>query len=465
MLRIDHIAKRYREQQVLRGIDLNVEAGEFVSLLGPSGCGKTTLLRIVCGIDMPDEGRVLFQGDDITRWPAARRGFGVVFQSYALFPNLTAAQNVAFGLNGQPAAQARERVAEMLSLVGLGAQAQRYPAQLSGGQQQRVALARALAPRPRLLLLDEPLSALDAQVRTELRSEIRQLQRQLGIASIMVTHDQEEALSMADRVVLMHQGRIEQQGSPEQLYAQPVSQFAAGFVGRMNLLPATAEGADQVRIGEASLRCALAGFERGDALLVGVRPESVVLHPAQPTALPNLLRARVVETSFLGSMALVRLYSPTLQCQVDAQWPLRHDVGLPDWLQGEVLMELPAAALQPLAAPDARKAACARIPWTRPFPCRCRCRWTAPLAPAAARLQGPCVRRGAAQAGSAGGWAPWCWAHWPGCWPPSPCRWPACWAGVSGTTRAASRAWPSSSPMRACRAWRNRCSTACGCRP
>ncbi len=214
MLRIDHIAKRYREQQVLRGIDLNVEAGEFVSLLGPSGCGKTTLLRIVCGIDMPDEGRVLFQGDDITRWPAARRGFGVVFQSYALFPNLTAAQNVAFGLNGQPAAQARERVAEMLSLVGLGAQAQRYPAQLSGGQQQRVALARALAPRPRLLLLDEPLSALDAQVRTELRSEIRQLQRQLGIASIMVTHDQEEALSMADRVVLMHQGRIEQQGSP-----------------------------------------------------------------------------------------------------------------------------------------------------------------------------------------------------------------------------------------------------------
>ncbi|MCB4789391.1 ATP-binding cassette domain-containing protein [Delftia sp. Lp-1] len=357
MLRIDHIAKRYRDQQVLRGIDLNVEAGEFVSLLGPSGCGKTTLLRIVCGIDMPDEGRVLFQGDDITRWPAARRGFGVVFQSYALFPNLTAAQNVAFGLNGQPAAQARERVAEMLSLVGLGAQAQRYPAQLSGGQQQRVALARALAPRPRLLLLDEPLSALDAQVRTELRSEIRQLQRQLGIASIMVTHDQEEALSMADRVVLMHQGRIEQQGSPEQLYARPVSQFAAGFVGRMNLLPATAQSADQVRIGEASLRCALAGFEPGAALLVGVRPESVVLHPAQPTALANLFRARVVETSFLGSMALVRLFSPTLQCQVDAQWPLRHDVGLPDWLQGEVLMELPAAALQPLAAPDVRKAA------------------------------------------------------------------------------------------------------------
>jgi iron(III) transport system ATP-binding protein len=250
------------------------------------------------------------------------------------------------------------RVQEMLALVGLGAQAQRYPAQLSGGQQQRIALARALAPRPRLLLLDEPLSALDAQVRTELRSEIRQLQRQLGIACVMVTHDQEEALSMADRVVLMHQGRIEQQGSPEQLYAKPVSHFAAGFVGRMNLLPAVAESGDAVRVGEGRLECCTAGFEAGDALLVGVRPESVVLHPAQPAALPNLFRARVVETSFLGSLVLVRVFSPTLQCQIDVQWPLRHDARLPDWLQGEVLVELPAAALQSLAAPEIlRKAA------------------------------------------------------------------------------------------------------------
>lgn len=157
---------------------------------------------------------------------------------------------------------------------------------------------------------------------------------------------------MADRVVLMHQGRIEQQGAPEQLYARPVSHFAAGFVGRMNLLPAVAEAGNMVRVGEGRLDCATAGFAAGDALLVGIRPESVVLHPAQPTALPNLLRARVVETSFMGSMVLVRVYSPTLQCQIDVQWPLRHDTPLPDWLQGDVLAELPPAALQALAPPE-----------------------------------------------------------------------------------------------------------------
>lgn len=357
MLSIQNVAKQFRGTAVLRGIDLDVEPGEFVSLLGPSGCGKTTLLRIVCGIESPDAGRVLLHGRDITRQPAAERGFGVVFQSYALFPNLTAAQNVAFGLLGQPQATVRERMAEMLSLVGLTEQAGRYPAQLSGGQQQRIALARALAPRPELLLLDEPLSALDAQVRAELRGEMRRLQRQLGITSIMVTHDQEEALSMADRVVLMHQGRIEQQGSPEQLYAQPASRFAAGFVGRMNLMPAVAEGDARVRVGTALLGCATPGYRAGSPLLVGVRPESVVLHPALPTALPNLLRARVVETVFLGPMVLVRLYSEPLQCTLDAQWPLRHDAQLPDWLHGEVFVELPAAALQPLAQPDSMRQA------------------------------------------------------------------------------------------------------------
>ncbi|MBF5006482.1 ABC transporter ATP-binding protein [Diaphorobacter caeni] len=359
MLHIENIVKSYNESTVLRGIDLDVEAGEFVSLLGPSGCGKTTLLRILCGIERADQGRLLFNGDDITCWPAARRGFGVVFQSYALFPNLTAAQNIAFGLKGQPAAAVRERVAEMLALVGLSNQAQRYPAQLSGGQQQRIALARALAPKPRLLLLDEPLSALDAQVRAELRSEIRELQRKLGITCIMVTHDQEEALTMADRIVLMHRGRIEQEGSPEQLYAQPVSHFAAGFVGRMNLLPGVALDERHVQIGSSQVVCVNPLFGAGENILVGVRPESVVIHPAHPTALSNLFRARVMETSFLGPMVLVRLHSPSLDCHIEAQWPLRHGSSLPDWLQGEVLVELPATALQPLAAPEAlqRKAA------------------------------------------------------------------------------------------------------------
>lgn len=360
----DKVTKSFGSHQVLKGVSTQFCTGEVTVIIGASGSGKSTLLRAINRLEPHDGGRITIDGVEVTDNEATlqkqRCEVGMVFQQFNLFGHMTVLDNVTLAprrIHKTPRAQANAKAMALLERVGMQAHAHKYPWQLSGGQQQRVALARALAPRPRLLLLDEPLSALDAQVRTELRSEIRQLQRQLGIASIMVTHDQEEALSMADRVVLMHQGRIEQQGSPEQLYAQPVSQFAAGFVGRMNLLPATAEGADQVRIGEASLRCALAGFERGDALLVGVRPESVVLHPAQPTALPNLLRARVVETSFLGSMALVRLYSPTLQCQVDAQWPLRHDVGLPDWLQGEVLMELPAAALQPLAAPDARKAA------------------------------------------------------------------------------------------------------------
>ncbi|QIL69613.1 ATP-binding cassette domain-containing protein [Diaphorobacter sp. HDW4B] len=357
MLHIEHIAKQYNDTPVLRGIDLDVEPGEFVSLLGPSGCGKTTLLRILCGIERADKGRILFNSDDITNWPAARRGFGVVFQSYALFPNLTAAQNVAFGLKGQSASAVRERVQEMLSLVGLSSQAQRYPSQLSGGQQQRVALARALAPKPRLLLLDEPLSALDAQVRAELRSEIRELQRQLGITCIMVTHDQEEALTMADRIVLMHQGRIEQQGSPEQLYARPISHFAAGFVGRMNLLPGVAVDERHVQIGNTRVVCVNPMYGAGENVLIGVRPESVVLHPAHPTALANLFRARVMETSFLGPMVMVRLFSPSLDCQIEAQWPLRHDSKLPEWLQGEVLIELPMQALQPLAAPDALRRA------------------------------------------------------------------------------------------------------------
>lgn len=361
MLSIQHITKRYRAQPVLRGIALDVAAGEFISLLGPSGCGKTTLLRILCGIETPDTGSLSLRGQDITAWSAAQRRFGVVFQSYALFPNLTAAQNVAFGLQDTPRARQAERVAEMLALVGLGEQGHKHPAQLSGGQQQRVALARALAPRPELLLLDEPLSALDAQVRGSLQAEIRRLQQQLGITTVMVTHDQDEALSMADRVVVMHEGRIEQQGSPQQLYARPETRFVAGFVGRMNLLPARVVAAGQLEVGATRLACDTSAFRTGSPVLLGLRPEAVVLQTSPAAGLPlppNSVRARLLETQFHGPSALLRLHCDDLQATLDAQWPTGADALLPEWLQGELLLSLPAPALHVLPLPESvRRAA------------------------------------------------------------------------------------------------------------
>ncbi len=236
-LRITGLSKRFGRFTALRDIDLDIAEGELVCFLGPSGCGKSTLLRVITGLERHDAGRILRGGEDISDLPAARRGFGILFQSYALFPNLTVADNVAFGLRGQPRATVRARVAELLDLVGLPGSAAKYPAQMSGGQQQRVALARALAPAPRLLLLDEPLSALDAKVRLHLRQQIRALQHRLGLTTIMVTHDQEEALAMADRIVVMNHGVIEQVGTPDEIYSRPASLFVADFVGRMNFMP------------------------------------------------------------------------------------------------------------------------------------------------------------------------------------------------------------------------------------
>ena len=333
MLRIDHIAKRYREQQVLRGIDLNVEAGEFVSLLGPSGCGKTTLLRIVCGIDMPDEGRVLFQGDDITRWPAARRGFGVVFQSYALFPNLTAAQNVAFGLNGQPAAQARERVAEMLSLVGLGAQAQRYPAQLSGGQQQRVALARALAPSPQLMLLDEPFSNLDVDLRERLAHEVRGILKAAGATALFVTHDQLEAFAIGDMIGVVHQGQLQQWDDAYSLYHRPATRFVADFIGHGVFVPATlapsGAGGVVARTALGDLvdpaTCPLpAQFADGECDVL-LRADDVVHDDASP------VQARILRKAFRGSEFLYTLELASGH-SVLAHVPSHHDHAVGEWV-------------------------------------------------------------------------------------------------------------------------------------
>ena len=347
MLHLRQITKRFGPQTVLQGIDLDLQAGEFVSLLGPSGCGKTTLLRVVCGIERPDLGQVLMQGQDITAWPASRRRFGVVFQSYALFPNLTAMENVRYGLSALPRREAVERASELLALVGLLEQADKFPAQLSGGQQQRVALARALAPRPQLLLLDEPLSALDAQVRHELRVEIRALQQRLGITTLMVTHDQDEALAMSDRVVLLAKGQIAQQGAPRQLYEQPASALVAGFVGRMNWLDGQVVAEGRVRVGTTLLDADTRRYKTGSVVRIGIRPEAIRLVAAEGSP----LRARIDSLQFQGAVTLVALHCEALGAGqvLTLELASADAAGL---VEGEVRgLALPAAALQLFDAP------------------------------------------------------------------------------------------------------------------
>jgi len=248
MIAIDQIAKNFGEYPALHGVDLHIERGEFIALLGPSGSGKTTLLRIIAGLEHQDAGRVLFEGEDVSETPVAERGVGFVFQHYALFRHMSVADNVGFGLSvrrrksGLSRAAIRDKAKALLGMVQLDGLGDRYPAQLSGGQRQRVALARALAIEPRLLLLDEPFGALDARVRKDLRRALRDLHRRMGLTSIFVTHDQEEALELADRVVVMNQGRIEQVGTPEEVYTRPATPFVASFVGETNALPAALFG-------------------------------------------------------------------------------------------------------------------------------------------------------------------------------------------------------------------------------
>jgi len=269
MLAIHNLHKNYGKVRVLRDINLRVADDEFVCLLGPSGCGKTTLLRIIAGLEDYEQGTIHFAGRDLNDVPARERGFGIVFQSYSLFPGMTAAQNIGYGLKIRN--RSREaisaKVDELLALTGIAPLAGRYPHELSGGQQQRVAIARALAIEPSLLLLDEPLSALDARVRLELRGEIRQLQRRLRIPTIMVTHDQDEALSMADRIVCMNEGCIEQTGTPHELYDQPASHFVAGFIGANNFFS----------VEEAQALFGVAPGQSGPQVF-SVRPEALQWH-------------------------------------------------------------------------------------------------------------------------------------------------------------------------------------------
>src|SRR5206468_3397795 len=290
------------------GIGLEVARGELMVFLGPSGCGKTTLLRIVAGLETQDAGTIVQDGRDISRLSAVDRDYGIVFQSYALFPNLTIESNVAYGLVNRRDRRAsiKARVVELLTLVGLPDAGRKYPSQLSGGQQQRIALARALAPAPGLLLLDEPLSALDALERVRLRGEIRALQRRLGVTTIMVTHDQEEALSMADRVVVMNQGVIEQIGTPQEIYREPASAFVADFVGKINVINAIAEGDGRFRIGALVLNGVQGdrAVSAGSRVRLYLRPEDVVVNGAV-AGQGNAARGKVTKVEFLGAFCHV----------------------------------------------------------------------------------------------------------------------------------------------------------------
>ncbi|RAS06928.1 putative 2-aminoethylphosphonate ABC transporter ATP-binding protein [Cupriavidus alkaliphilus] len=296
----------------LHHIDLDVRQGELLCFLGPSGCGKTTLLRIIAGLESQNAGTIHQGGRDISTLPPMERDYGIVFQSYALFPNLTVADNVAYGLVNRrmPRDQRRARVAELLTLVGLPDRGNQYPAQLSGGQQQRVAIARALATSPGLLLLDEPLSALDARVRVRLRSEIRALQQRLNITTILVTHDQEEALSMADRIVVMNQGAIEQVGTPAQVYQRPATPFAADFVGKTNMLGARVCGDGELHLGGVRMRCAApAGCCPDEDVQVFFRPEDVCVRGIEQHG-PNVLEGTVDKIEFLGAFSRLTLRLP-----------------------------------------------------------------------------------------------------------------------------------------------------------
>lgn len=310
-LALTNISKQFGEFSAVRDFNLDVKRGEFVSFLGPSGCGKTTTLRMIAGFEMPSTGVITVDGKDITNNPPNQRNVGMVFQSYALFPNMTVAQNIGFGLRVRKEKEAdiKERVNEMLGIIHMENKANSYPYQLSGGQMQRVALARALAIRPEVLLLDEPLSALDAKIRISLRAEIRSIQQRLGITAIYVTHDQEEALSLSDRIVVMNMGEMEQVGTPFEIYNFPKTRFVANFVGSLNTADAEvldpANGllsVDGVQIASAE---GTNGRKKGDKVKIAIRPERFSFASEQKKA--NVMDCSIENITFLGSVVRIQV--------------------------------------------------------------------------------------------------------------------------------------------------------------
>jgi putative spermidine/putrescine transport system ATP-binding protein len=309
-LQLTDVRKEFGEVAAVENFNLDAERGEFVSFLGPSGCGKTTTLRMIAGFERPTSGTIVVDGADITNKPPNKRNVGMVFQSYALFPNMTVGDNIGFGLKVRhaPKDKIKRKVDELLELIHLPDKGDRYPWQLSGGQQQRIALARALAIEPEVLLLDEPLSALDAKIRVALRREIRAIQRQLGITTVYVTHDQEEALSLSDRVVVMSEGRIEQIGAPPEIYNKPATPFVASFVGTLNLLAAQVISAatGRLSVGGQEVHAAKPITEGADGSTVtlALRPESLELGAGGGA---NRFSGPVEDVAFLGSIVRIRI--------------------------------------------------------------------------------------------------------------------------------------------------------------
>jgi len=310
-LTLSNITKQYGDAVVVENFNLDMEKGEFVSFLGPSGCGKTTTLRMVAGFEIPTSGKIILGGDDITSKAPNQRNVGMIFQAYALFPNMTVAQNIGFGLRirKEPEAAITQRVKEMVSLINLEKHADKYPYQLSGGQQQRVALARALANRPQVLLLDEPLSALDAKIRVSLRAEIRAIQKALGITAVFVTHDQEEALSISDRIVVMYDGKVEQVGTPFEIYNFPKTQFVANFVGSLNTAEAEildpAKGLLSVDGVQFISSEKMENLHKGDKVRIAIRPERFSFAADQKKA--NVVDCTIENITFLGSVVRIQI--------------------------------------------------------------------------------------------------------------------------------------------------------------